>query len=399
LTFDGEQIQAGRERKMHGTRQSNRGRARLLHAAILALGLCVAASLEAVAEPNPWPTREWPRSSPEAQGMDSPTLARLIELRHALKSVLVVRNGYLVLEAYGPSIGPDTRQPIYSCAKSLTSALVGIALDKGYLSSTDSPMLDFFPGRTYANHDRRKRSITLENLLAMTSGVSWSETAPLDPDSSLMQMERSADWVQFYLDRPMAGSPGAPWTYDSGGAHMLSAIVQQRTGQTLAAFAQKSLFSPLGTSDVYWPADSRGISYGHRGVYMTARDMARIGYLYARAGEWNGRRIVSAQWVKDSTRRRVGAAYGQGYAWLWWVPPFGGFAANGYLGQRIFVIPEQHLVIVMTANFIGQSMMSLPESLVSRHILPAVKSVGPIPENETAQAHLADCVRKFGESR
>jgi CubicO group peptidase (beta-lactamase class C family) len=384
---------------MYRTRQSNRGRARLLHAAILALGLCVVAGLEAAAEPNPWPTREWPRSSPEAQGMDSPTLAQLFELRHAFRSVLVVRNGYLVLEAYGPLIGPDTRQPIYSCTKSLTSALVGIALDKGYLSSTDSLMLDFFPSRTYANHDSRKRSITLENLLAMTSGVSWSEMDALDPNNSLRQMERSADWVQFYLDRPMKKGPGASWTYDSGGAHMLSAILQQRTGQTLAAFARENLFSPLGISDVDWPTDSRGISYGHRGVYMTARDMARVGYLYARAGEWDGRRIVSAQWVKDSTRRRVGAAYGQGYAWLWWVPPFGGFAANGYLGQRIFVIPEQDLVIVMTANFVGQSMMSLPESLVSRHILSAVKSVGPIPEDETAQAHLGDCVRRFGEFR
>ena len=103
--------------------------------------------------------------------------------------------------------------------------------------------------------------------------------------------------------------------------------------------------------------------------------------------------------MKDSTQRRVGAAYGQGYAWLWWVPPFGGFAANGYLGQRIFVIPEQDLVIVMTANFIDVLMLSLPESLVSRYNLAAVKSLGPIPENEAAQAHLADCIRRFGESR
>jgi CubicO group peptidase (beta-lactamase class C family) len=388
------------ERKMYGTRQSNRARARPVHATILAFGLFLVAGL-ATAESSPWPTREWPRSSPEAQGMDSATLAGLFELQYALRSVLVVRNGYLVLEAYGPSIGPDTSQPIYSCTKSLTSALVGIALDKGYLSSVDSLMLGYFPGRFYANHDPRKLSITLENLLSMTSGVSWSETVALDPSSSLMQMEtqRSADWVQFYLDRPMARDPGVSWNYDSGGAHVLSAIVQKRTGQTLASFARENLFSPLGIRDVDWPADSRGISYGHRGVSMTAPDMARIGYLYARAGEWDGRRIVSAQWVKDSTRRRVDALYGQGYAWLWWVPLFGGFAANGYLGQRIFVLPEEDLVIVITANIIGQSMMSLPERLVSTFILPAIKSVGPMPENETARAHLEDCIRRFGEAR
>ncbi len=342
----------------------------------------------------------WLRSSPEAQGVDSRGLVQLFDaidgFRYAIRSVIVVRHGYLVLEAYTPLVGPDTRQPIYSCTKSLTSALVGIALDRGYLSSLDTPMLDFFPGRRCANPDPLKRSITLENLLTMTPGVKWWEMIAFHPDNTLMQMERSVDWVQFFLDLPLQADPGTAWEYDSGGAHVLSAIIQQECGQSLAVFAQENLLAPLGIGPVDWPADPQGISYGYRGVSMTAPDMARFGLLYAQGGAWEGRRILSEQWVKESTRRRIGAAFGQGYACLWWVPPFGGHAANGYMGQRIFVLPERDLVVVMTSGITGQAMMSLPESLMIRFILPAVTSAGPLPENPGARAQLEDRLRAFG---
>ena len=347
-----------------------------------------------------WPTEEWMTSSPEAQGMDSQELVRLLDYIHdsrvAIRSLLVVRHGYLVLEAYAPPVGPDTPQPIYSCTKSLTSALVGIALEKGYLASIRQPLLDFFPDRPYANSDPRKRSITLENLLTMTSGVDWWELVAFDSRNTLMQMERAADWVQFILDRPLSADPGARWNYNSGDAHLFSAIVQEKSGKTLADLATENLFTPLGITSVSWPADSQGVSFGYRGVYMTARDMARFGYLYAREGMWDGRRVLSAEWVKESTAKRVAAMFGQGYAYLWWVPPFGGHAANGFQGQRILVIPEQDLVVVITAAIESQAMMTEPEYLMNRFILPAVKSAEPLAENRASAEELGARVKAFG---
>ena len=346
-----------------------------------------------------WPTKEWQGSSPERQGMDSAELARLFDSINSssIRSVLIVRHGYLVLEAYAPSIGPDTAQPIYSGTKSFTSALVGIALEKGYLPSIHHRLLDFFPDLQYANHDPRKRSITLENLLTMTSGVAWWEYVAFDSRNTLMQMERSSDWVQFFLDRPMVEDPGTRWNYNTGGAHVLSAIVQKQSGKTLSDFAAENLFTPIGITSVNWPADPQGVSFGGRGISMTARDMARFGYLYAREGMWDGRQVIPAEWVRESTKKRFAAKFGQDYAYLWWVPAFGGFAANGFRGQRIFVIPEQDLVVVITASINSQAMMTEPEYLVRRFILPAVKSSGSLPENSAGAAQLADRVRVFGQ--
>ncbi len=347
-----------------------------------------------------WPTKEeWKRSSPEMQGMDSAELVRLFDFITAVsiptRSVLIVRHGYLVLEAYAPAVGPDTAQPIYSCTKSFTSALVGIALDKGYLSSLHQPVLDFFPDLQYANRDPRKRSITLENLLTMTSGVAWWEYVAFDSRNTLMQMERSSDWVQFFLDRPMVEDPGTRWNYNTGDAHMLSAIVQKKSGQTLSEFAAANLFAPIGITSVNWPADRQGISFGGRGIYMTARDMARFGYLYAREGVWDGRQIIPAEWVRESTEKKFVAKFGNDYGYLWWLPGFG-FAANGHMGQRIFVIPEQDLAVVITASLASQAMMTTPEDLMRRFILPAVKSSGALPENRAGAAQLSDRIRAFG---
>ncbi len=350
-----------------------------------------------------WPTEEWQTSSPEMQGMDSAELANLFDLTSTtilsrIRSILIIRHGILVLEVYAPSVGPDIAQPIYSCTKSFTSALVGIALEKGYLPSIHHRVLDFFPNRQVENLDLRKKSITLENLLTMTSGVNWWEYKAFDSNNTLMQMETSSDWVQFFLDRPMSEDPGAHWNYNTGGAHVLSAILQKQSGKKLSDFAAENLFTLIGITSVSWPADSKGISYGGRGIYLTARDMARFGYLYAREGMWAGRPVVPAGWVRESTKKRFTALFGQDYAYLWWVPAFGGFAANGFQGQRIFVIPEQDIVIVFTASFTGAEMMTEPESLVSSFILPAVKSWQALPENHAGEARLNERLEAFRQN-
>lgn len=347
-----------------------------------------------------WPTEEWQYSSPEAQGMDSNKLVRLFEPSDSsIHSILIIRHGYIVLEAYAPGISSDSPQPIYSATKSFTSAMVGIALAKGYLASLDQRVLDFFPNRKIADPNPRKSAITLQDLMTMMPGVDWWEWGPFDGSNCLMQMESSWDWVQFFLDRPMLEDPGTVWRYNTGCAHTLAAIVQQSTGMALADFASENLFNPIGITNVRWPADSHSISYGGRGIYMTASDMARFGYLYVRQGVWEGQQVIPKEWVKESTQKRtpVSVSPGEGYAYLWWVPGFGGVSAKGYMGQRIFVLPEQDLVVVITAAMGSQAMHTAPEMMMEHIILPAVTSWNAIPENPAGLAELNARVGAFGQ--
>ncbi len=165
-----------------------------------------------------------------------------------------------------------------SATKSITGTLIGIAIDKGLIDSVDHKLLDFFPDRTFANVDTQKQSITLRHVLSMSSGLDWPHNGLneyLEPG-----MEASKDWVQFVLDRPMAAAPGSVFVYNSGGSHLLSAVIQKATGMSALDFAQKHLFAPLGITNVTWATDPQGINFGAANLAMSPRDMAKLGYLY-----------------------------------------------------------------------------------------------------------------------
>jgi CubicO group peptidase (beta-lactamase class C family) len=312
---------------------------------------------------------------PEQQGVDSTQLARMFEeikqKNLSLNGMLVVRHGYIVTEAYFPPFEASTKHEIYSVTKSIISALVGIARRQGSLHDLDQKALDFFGDRTVVENDARKQAITLRHLLTMTSGLHWSS----DDDSRLFS---GGDLVQLTLDRPMAAEPGSVWNYNSGGTHLLSAILQKATGQSASAFAQTQLFQPLGITDVAWPADSNGVNTGGWGIRMTPRDMAKFGYLYLKGGTWDGQPVVPADWVQASTAKHVDTGDGRGYGYLWWQLSFGGYAALGYGGQEVIVLPEQDMVVVFTATPLDEKSLW---KLVSDYIIPAAQSAGPLPEN------------------
>ena len=192
----------------------------------------------------------------------------------SLDSLLLVRRGRIVLDAY---YAPYTADPhrINSATKAVIGTLVAIAQKDGLLDRFDHPVLDFFADRTIANLDERKKAITVQNLLDMTSGINWQE--PLDGRPDLMiEMSRQQDWTKFVLDRPMVGAPGDIFNYNSGGTHVLSALISKLTGMNAWNYAKAKLFGPLGIGVSNWWRDPQGISIGGFGLALLPRDMAKL---------------------------------------------------------------------------------------------------------------------------
>ena len=316
-----------------------------------------------------WPTKDWRTSSLEAQGLDSQKLREMlaaIEEQHlGLHSLLIIRNGYLVSENYFGAYQPDTQHELYSVTKSFVATLIGIALDNGYIAGMDQRIVDFFPERTFANLDQRKAVMTLDDTLTMRTGLAWQEG---DPAYRALYM--SPDWVKYVLDEPMSAAPGTQFNYCSGCSHLLSAIVQEATDRNPRDFAEQYLFKPLGITNYRWDVDSEGTPIGGWGLQLTPRDMAKLGYLYLRHGQWEDQQIVSAEWVKNATREHTATDGTLGYGYQWWTYPLlAAYTALGRGGQTIFVIPELDLIIVTTAEMGGHDQVF---QLIEQYILPAV---------------------------
>ncbi len=317
-----------------------------------------------------WPTEDWRTSSPEAQGMDSQKLAEMLEAvkqkQLNLHSLLVIRNGYLVSETYFGSDQQDTRRELYSCTKSFIATLIGIALDKGYIEGTNQRIMDFFPEHTFANLDEQKAAMTLEDVLTMRTGLDWQEGDP-----AYRALYVSPDWVKYMLDEPMVAAPGSQFNYCSGCSHLLSAILQQTTDMNPRDFADQYLFKPLGISNVSWDTNAEGTPIGGWGLQLTPRDMAKLGYLYIRKGQWDGQQIVSAKWVENATRTHAETDGDLDYGYQWWTyPSLAAYTALGRFGQMIFVVPELDLIVVTTAEMDSHDELF---QLIQQYILPAVQ--------------------------
>lgn len=297
-----------------------------------------------------WPTQDWRTAVPESQGMDAAMLARGLEEAEQnglpLHSLLVIRHGSIISETYFPPYNVDTLHELYSVTKSFTATLVGIALDQGKLQDVNQRVFDFFPGQEFSASGARKKAMSMKDLLTMTSGLDWVEG-----DSIYRAMYMSQNWVKLVMDLPMAADPGKEFLYCSGCSHVLSAIVQQATGENLRDFAQANLFGPLGIENFTWESDTAGISIGGWGLSLAPRDMAKLGYLYLHKGQWDGQQVVSAEWVEAATQKQVTTEGVDGYGYQWWVlPELSGYAALGRFGQTVFVSPELDLIVVTTAG-------------------------------------------------
>lgn len=347
-----------------------------------------------------WPTRGWQSSPPEEQGMDSAALQSLVEFGSSnhVDSLLVARNGKIVLEAYYAPFGPGTRHAINSATKGVVAGLAGIAIDKGMLRSVDTPLLDLLPGRTGSSPDPRKKAITLQHLLDMTSGLDWKEPLSDAVPETLIQMRRAPDWTQFILDRPMAQAPGAGFNYNSGNWNLVSAILARSAGMSTEDFGAEHLFKPLGIADWHWRKDPGGISGGGSGLYLQPRDMVKIAYLYLHHGQWEGRPVISRAWVEKVFRASVpmqmgpGADFRYGDGW-WTIPGRKAYMAVGFHRQIILVLPESGVVAALT----GRSHYSIEQMLDL--VAASVKSVQPLPANPVAAQALAARVEAAGREK
>ena len=313
---------------------------------------------------TPLPGDDWEVSTPAEQELDPMLVAEVYynaaELE-TLYSLLVVKNGYLIAEDYFNEGSIDQKDRLQSVTKSYTSALVGIALDQGYLSSVDQKMVDFFPEVADQITDPRKEQITIRDLLQMRAGYPWEETDPVLWDGLL-----SGHYLPLIEEFPLVADPGTEFNYSNLSSNWLGIIVDRATGTNLKAYAEENLFLPIGVEAGEWGTDAEGHNNGCGDLHFTARDAAKFGLLYLNDGVYEGDQVVPADWVHDSLQRysedinvtggfpaNWGLSFRDvGYGYQWWSARSGEHhfdLAWGHGGQLIVLLDELDMVIVVTS--------------------------------------------------
>ena len=351
---------------------------------------------ESLSIPSYWPTQGWHSSTPEERGIDSSRLAEgLLSIRQKnihIHSLLIIRNGSVVLDANFYPYDGKTVHELASVTKSLMTTLIAIAADQGRLK-LDQSMLSFFPERTIANRDALKERITVRHLASMSSGL---DSMGFEHDEgTLNEMMASQDWIEFALDRKVVSEPGTRFVYDSPGMHILSGILQEATGMTALEFARENLFEPLGIREVIWPVDPQGFNHGWGDVYLYPRDAAKIGYLWLNKGVWEGEQIVSRQWVEDSVKPQIKTDGDDYYGYGWWVSTDDNQAdyhALGRGGQYIMVVPYLNLILVMTGGGFDYDEI---EPLISPALIDPER---PLPANPDGVAKLNAALATIAQS-
>jgi CubicO group peptidase (beta-lactamase class C family) len=292
-----------------------------------------------------WPGDDWEVSTPEGQGMDAARLEDVASYceEHKCGAVVVTRHGRIVWERYWGDWDEDSTDNSWSMAKSMTDALVGIAIGEGKIKSVDESAADFIPEW----RGTRKEEITLRNLLSMTSGLLWNED--YYEESDVISMIMSYDQTEYAIDRPRFHDPGDDWYYSSGDTQLFSAIIRAATGMEAGQYAQEKLFGPIGMKGARWDTDHAGHTVTFCCVYTTARNFARFGYLFLRNGRWNDQQVVPEDWVEESIEQSQWENPGYGY--YWWLLHFPDvpedmFFADGFQTKRIYVIPSLDIVAV-----------------------------------------------------
>lgn len=348
----------------------------------------------------------WPIGSQAAAGLDARRLCDLVvELDNSpqdnVHAVLVVRAGRLVFEDYrsgpdqrwGQDLGsvahrPETLHDLRSVSKSVTSLLVGIAIDRRLIAGVDEPVFSFFPDLADLRTPE-KDAILVRHLLAMSSGIAWDENSrpPTDPKHDEIRMIRSPNSYRFVLEQPLATQPDRIWNYSGGSTQLLAGIVQQASGQRFADFAREALFEPLEITDYEWVTMPDGETAAASGLRLRPRDMAKIGQLLLNEGLWNGRRIVSKEWLHESVVPRLSSSYG--YQWWTGLSLVGEQVierteARGLGGQRIFVIPSLDLVVVTTAGLYVKTGVDnegeITNGILDDFVLPSVQELAAVPQ-------------------
>ncbi|MEJ2547747.1 MAG: serine hydrolase [Gemmatimonadota bacterium] len=368
----------------------NPGNGRSRRARDLASATVLAAGLTLSALGSPAVAQTWQRTSFEAAGLDaSPLLALDSAVRAGefdnVDRLVVVRDGMLLFsERYARnydsiSSGFDMRphqfnyqhpdwHPFYmggdlhslqSVTKTVTSALIGIAIGRGEIEGVEVSLLELLGDYDTSATDERFADATLEDLLTMRLGIEWHEQdRPIGPENTTLQLEFSNDWVEFTLSQPMDAEPGARFVYNSGASHLMSAILRTVTRRTVDLYAEEHLFGPLGIRSYHWKREPAGLPDTEGGLYLEAEDLARFGQLYLDDGIWQGIRLLPEGWVAASVSRHVedvapeNPNWNAGYGYQWWRVDRGGvevWAGLGYGGQYLFILPAQRIVGVASS--------------------------------------------------
>ncbi|GAB3165025.1 serine hydrolase domain-containing protein [Microbispora hainanensis] len=299
----------------------------------------------------------------------------------ALHGVVVARRGRIVLEWYGGGedhmlntplghvhFGPDTLHDLRSVTKSLVALLYGLALESGLVPEPGEPLLSLFPEYAGLAADPRRAGLTIGHALTMTMGLEWDESAPYtSPENSEIAMELAPDRCRYVLERPFVEEPGEQWRYSGGAAALAGAIVEKGTGLRLQEFARTALFEPLGAGPFEWSAGSDGSALAASGLRLTPRGLARIGQAILN-------REIAPGWIGEMLRPRVPAWEGVSYGYLWYVGRDGRATAMGNGGQRLFLLPDLDLVVVVTAGAYDEAGQdTAPRAVLEDVVLAAIR--------------------------
>ena len=376
----------------------------------------------AAAAQTPWPTTRWTTTTPAAVGLNAAVLdsidAEVKAGRHGyVDRILVIRRGRIAYDRryrhdyariHADSARVNTAltthdltgpynyfnawwHPYYrrgdlhtlqSVTKTVTSIVIGTAVTRGDFPSIDTPVLSFFDTGTVANLDARKRRMTVRHLLTMTAGIDWDEAKPYgDTTNTAIALEGSYDWVRFTIDRPMSEEPGTRFNYNSGASELLAHVFRRATGIDIEEYAARHLFAPLGIADWHWKRTPAGLVDTEGGLYLTSEDQAKLGYLFLHGGTWDGKAVVSPEWVRASVTPAVAtgpspAAPRYGLKWWLYRNPRDStrfvWGGSGFGGQFPLVIPEDDMVVVVNQwNILGGG-RSLPLRQTLLRILGAV---------------------------
>ena len=327
----------------------------------------------------------WQTSNPEAQGLDPQVLdSAFIDAgaKGYVDGLLVIRNGFLVAEAYYNGYGVNTPHNVKSVSKSFLSVIAGKVLEQGYIGSLDEQVLGYFPEYIYPGIDERKYDITIRHLMTMQMGIAGEAENNYQVYSEIY---RSGNWIRATLELPLVYNPGESMRYNTFQTHLLSAIITKSTGKSTLQFARENIFNRMGIDVDNWEKDPQGYYFGGNSMFFTPREMATLGLLYLHQGEFNNLQIVPGEWISltlTKTRSQDIPEWGvftdYNYGYLWWLGKINDYTvwmALGYGGQTVLVFPDVNLIVVTTANEnippdVDQERPIL--ELVSRYILPSI---------------------------
>ena len=319
----------------------------------------------------------WQISDLRSHGIDPAVLEgglALLAESPTRQSLILMRNGHIVYEAYYNGSRASDSNNIASVSKSMLSALIGIAIESGYFQSTEDRIADYLASYFAAVAAPRLHELTLHDMLTMTHGFAWEE------NETERALNRSEDWIADILRLPASSEPGTRFSYSTGVSHVMSAVLTEASGMSTCEFAHRFLFEPLGIEAEFWGVDPQGYFTGGHSVSMTAREMARFGQLFLSEGRWQGEQLVPGWWVAASTSPQVdiGNNYA-GYGYYWWLNHIAAYdmhSALGAGGQILHIIPDLEIVMVTTHGYQGNQRDFAEEAesyeFIRNHLIPAI---------------------------